>query len=171
MGLPSSVEARAPPDPPRIPNHDETALDPAIQSQMTGSQSALELRADRSRSRKNSPAIPVLQIRKASQNIIRSSSASPLASTWSELSRCSRNGYSVGQARLPAYSLQVLSLLSKDCFVQPVHAHLSCSRSIHQFYACYSECEGRKERYVPHSNSEIEMAEARAEDLEDRNLG
>src|SRR5271156_2661515 len=76
MGLPSTVEARAPADPPPPrPSHKETGLDPAIESQMTGNHRALELRVDLSRSRKNSPAIPATQIRKAVQNIIRASHA------------------------------------------------------------------------------------------------
>src|SRR5580704_14103018 len=66
MGLPSSVEARPPTDPPPAPNHEETGREPTIQSQMTGSQRALEFRTDVSRLRKKSPATPTLQIRRAS---------------------------------------------------------------------------------------------------------
>src|SRR5271156_5879767 len=53
MGLPSTVEARAPAELPPVPSHEETGLEPAIESQMTGNQSALELRVDLSRLRKN----------------------------------------------------------------------------------------------------------------------
>lgn len=88
-GLPSSVEAS--PDPPPIPNHALTGLDPIIQSQMTGSQRAREFRTELSRFRKKSPAIPVLQIRRAIQNIIRSFSASALTPTGSKSSRYKGN--------------------------------------------------------------------------------
>src|SRR5258707_5192193 len=71
--FPYTTLFRPPPPIPNIPNQSEAGLDPAIQSQMMGSQRALEFRVDASRSRKNSPAIPVLQIRKASQNIDRKS--------------------------------------------------------------------------------------------------
>ena len=103
MGLPSSVEARALPDPlpppiPHISNQSEAGLDPAIQSQRTGSQRALAFRMDASRFRKNSPAIPVLQIRKASQNIIQSSSASDLAPTGCESSRCGERLFSASSS-------------------------------------------------------------------------
>jgi hypothetical protein len=67
MGLPSSVDARAPADLPPVPSHTDTVLDAAIESQMTGSQRALEVRTDLSRLRKKSPATPRLQIRKASR--------------------------------------------------------------------------------------------------------
>ena len=84
MGLPSSVEARAPAELlPPVPSHTETGLDAAIQSQMTGSHRALEGRTDFSRSRKKSPAIPLPQIKKASQDVIPSSSASAFAPTGS----------------------------------------------------------------------------------------
>ena len=50
MGLPSSVAAILYPLP-SIPNHEETGLDPAIHSQATGNQRAMEVRTDLSRSR------------------------------------------------------------------------------------------------------------------------
>src|SRR5579863_2460605 len=84
VGLPSTVDASAPADPPPFKNHEETGLDPAIQSQATGSQSALEFRVDLSRSRKKSPRIPVVQMRTADQNIIRRSSSNSEAPIGSE---------------------------------------------------------------------------------------
>jgi 2-keto-3-deoxy-galactonokinase len=53
-----------------IPNHMETGLDPIIQSQMTGNQSALEVRTESSRLRKNNPRIPILVTAKARVGLI-----------------------------------------------------------------------------------------------------
>ena len=64
-GLPSSVASRTRLEVPSIPNHEETGLDPTIQSQMTGSHRALEVRTESSRLRKNNPEIPTLKIRRA----------------------------------------------------------------------------------------------------------
>src|ERR1700733_3166153 len=86
-GLPSSVAARTPPEEgPATPNQLETDLDPAIQIQITGSQRALELRTDLSRSKKKSPATTTLQIRKANgapiQFSIGATRAPPADSVW-----------------------------------------------------------------------------------------
>jgi hypothetical protein len=52
-----------------MPNHEETGLDPMIQSQITGSQRALEVRTELSRLRKKSPAIPIQNSRRATMFI------------------------------------------------------------------------------------------------------
>src|SRR5271154_4718162 len=65
MGLPFNVASRAFSEVAPTPNHMETGLDPIIQSQITGSQRALEVRTELSRLRKNNPAIPMLKIRRA----------------------------------------------------------------------------------------------------------
>src|SRR5260370_7919130 len=153
-----------------MPNNWEAGRGHAIQIHMTGSQRALELRLDDSRSRKNSPATAVLQIRKASQNIIRSSSASALAPTWSESSRCSGNDYSARQIRVPAYFLQAPPLLSKDCLIQSVYARRSCSRAIHKFYTYYNECKGCNEKYPQNCNSEMHKLQASAKHLKHNHL-
>ena len=126
-GLPSRVEASVPADPPPIPNHADTGLDPTIQSQMTGSHKALEFRTDLSRSRKKSPAIPAQQIRKAIQNIIRASSAAALIPTRSESPRGGGNerstpqgsssfmpvAVSVLQAKTALYNLSMLAAFAR----------------------------------------------------------
>lgn len=59
----------------------------------------------------------------------------------------------------------------ESCLIQPVDARRSRSRAIQHFYTQYSEGKSRQERYTQRCNFEIDVAEARAEDLKDRNLG
>src|SRR3984957_575106 len=64
-GLPFNVASRTFALVPPIPSHREIGLEPTIQSHMTGSQRAGEVRTELSRLRKKRPATPMANIRKA----------------------------------------------------------------------------------------------------------